>query len=356
MEETDSNSRVASLLAYHLVNLVLQEGCMIANAALESGHPREYLAMGVNAVRSDLTYVIRRGEDTAEGNFIEGTDNAKLESELNNILMTSTPQKNADDKPKIENGQGDDHKQVKQQELNISTSLFINHLFDISELELGISENANHTQNIEYNDFPFSISNVMDCYMNAALDAIRVTEEKEKESVDKQVRISGNSSFTYVEGVFENYEKEEVLYVDHDNSPRTENVYEIPQDPMTSQMALQDEKYRRENFATTSGVSSGSRKSRIVRRWRMQGAKFLACIRGWWRRKSTGKRKEGASTLQRPLSPGARRRACSLLDQRVSPAELPRRAKCNTINEALLNSHHWMDYTFDTKRTDCGDV
>ncbi|XP_063635002.1 uncharacterized protein LOC134805669 [Cydia splendana] len=429
MEESDNNSHVAGLLAYHLVNLVLQEGCMIANAALESGCPREYLSTRVNAVRSDLTFVIRAGEDATYvdpvvDNFIEGADNAKMESEPN-VLMTSTPQKVTDDKPKKENGQGDDYTEEQQYELNNSTSLFINQLFDISDVELGISDHASHAQNTEYNELlPFSIRNVMDFYMNAALDAFRVTEEKERESVDKRVRITGNSSFSYIEEALEDYENDIVFYVDNDDSPCTENVYQIPQDPMTSQMALQcdldnknenselyentyltlnrdyDQCSDEEEFpiledpkemlmqeialltANTSidtgrsydepeedihidykkpreelaGVSTGSRKSKLVRRWRLQGARFLACIRGWWRRKATGKRKAAGSASQRPLSPGVRRRAASLLDQRVSSTVLPCHAKCNTINEALLNSQHWMDYTFETKPNDCGDV
>ncbi|XP_061704701.1 uncharacterized protein LOC133516034 isoform X1 [Cydia pomonella] len=432
MEESDNNSRVAGLLAYHLVNLVLQEGCMIANAALESGRPREYLSSRVNAVRSDLTFIIRAGEDatyvdTAVDNFIEGADNAKIESEPN-VLVTSTPQKVADDKTKKENGQGDDLTEEQQHELNNSTSLFINHLFDISDVELGLSDHTNHAQNAEYNVLsPFCINNVMDFYMNAALDAFRITEEKERESVDKRVRISGNSSFSYIEEALEDYDKDVVFYVHQDDSPCTENVYEIPQDPMTSQMALQcdldnknenselyentyltlnrdydqcsdEEEYPiledpkgmlmqeialltantsidtgrsydesredihndhskpREGLAATSGVSAGSRKSRLVHRWRLQGARFLACIRGWWRRKATGKRKAAESASQRPLSPGVRRRAASLLDHRVSSTVLTCHAKCNTINEALLNSHHWMDYTFETKPNECGDV
>ncbi|XP_061704702.1 uncharacterized protein LOC133525922 isoform X2 [Cydia pomonella] len=361
MEESDNNSRVAGLLAYHLVNLVLQEGCMIANAALESGRPREYLSSRVNAVRSDLTFIIRAGEDatyvdTAVDNFIEGADNAKIESEPN-VLVTSTPQKVADDKTKKENGQGDDLTEEQQHELNNSTSLFINHLFDISDVELGLSDHTNHAQNAEYNVLsPFCINNVMDFYMNAALDAFRITEEKERESVDKRVRISGNSSFSYIEEALEDYDKDVVFYVHQDDSPCTENVYEIPQDPMTSQMALQDHSKPREGLAATSGVSAGSRKSRLVHRWRLQGARFLACIRGWWRRKATGKRKAAESASQRPLSPGVRRRAASLLDHRVSSTVLTCHAKCNTINEALLNSHHWMDYTFETKPNECGDV
>ncbi|XP_063540423.1 uncharacterized protein LOC134749425 [Cydia strobilella] len=428
MEESDNNSRVAGLLAYHLVNLVLQEGCMIANAALESGRPREYLSTRVNTVRSDLTFVIRAGEDAtyidnAVDNFIEKADNAKMESEQN-LLVTSTPQKVEDDKTKKENGQGDDYTEEQKHELNNSTSLFINHLFDISDVELGINDHANHAQNTYNELLPFSISNVMDFYMNAELDAFRITEDKKREPVDKQVRISGNSSFSYIE---EDYENDVVFYIDNDDSPCTENVYQIPQDPMTSQMALQcdldnknenselyentyltlnrdydqcsdeeefpiledpkgmlmqeielltantsidtgrsyeepeegihnDHKKEREDFAATSGISAGSRKSRLVRRWRLQGARVLACIRGWWRRKATGKRKAEGSVSQRPLSPGVRRRAASLLDQRVSSTALPCHAKSNTINEALLNSQLWMDYTFETKPNDCGDV
>ncbi|XP_063367687.1 uncharacterized protein LOC134656096 [Cydia amplana] len=441
MEESDNNSRVAGLLAYHLVNLVLQEGCMIANAALESGSPREYLSTRLNAVRSDLTFVIRAGEDAtysyvdnAVDNYIEGADNAKMESEPN-VLVTSTPQKVADDKTKKENGQGDDYTEEQQHELNNSTSLFINHLFEISDVELGISDHANHTQNTQYNELlPFCISNVMDFYMNAALDAFRITEEKERESVNKRVRISGNSSFSYIGEALEDYENDVVFYVDNDDSPCTENVYQIPQDPMTSQMALQcdldnknenselyentyltlnrdydqcseeefpiledpkgmlmqeialltantsidtgrsydeseedihnvmfllminDHKKAREDLAAASGVSASFRKSRLVRRWRLQGARVLACIRGWWRRNAAGKRKAEGSAGQRALSPGARRRAASLQDQRVSSTVLPGHAKCNTIDEALLNSQHWMDYTFETKPNDCGDV
>lgn len=51
-----------------------------------------------------------------------------------------------------------------------------------------------------------------------------------------------------------------------------------------------------------------------------------------------------------PLSPDARRRASSLLDNRLqrplSPSN-PVMWKFNTVNEALVNSNRWKDYTFD---------
>lgn len=51
-----------------------------------------------------------------------------------------------------------------------------------------------------------------------------------------------------------------------------------------------------------------------------------------------------------PLSPEARRRAASLLDQRhlYSPGA-PRSVvwKFNTVNEAMVNSAKWKEYTFE---------
>lgn len=59
-----------------------------------------------------------------------------------------------------------------------------------------------------------------------------------------------------------------------------------------------------------------------------------------------------------PLSPDARRRAASLLDQRLLRSPSPNRGavwKFNTVNEALVHSSRWKGYTFDVKPEECGE-
>lgn len=60
-----------------------------------------------------------------------------------------------------------------------------------------------------------------------------------------------------------------------------------------------------------------------------------------------------------PLSPDARRRASSLLDNRLLRSPSPCRAviwKFNTVNESLVNSNYWKEYTFDPKSEGCAEA
>ncbi|CAK1579378.1 unnamed protein product [Parnassius mnemosyne] len=110
-------------------------------------------------------------------------------------------------------------------------------------------------------------------------------------------------------------------------------------------------------LAATSAVSASvvSRKSGLVKRCRLQGARLLSCLRGWWwRRKLPGGRKEpripGALRGQYPLSPSTRVRAASLLDHRriLSPSLSRSNVwKFNTINETVVNSAHLKEYAFE---------
>lgn len=60
-----------------------------------------------------------------------------------------------------------------------------------------------------------------------------------------------------------------------------------------------------------------------------------------------------------PLSPDARRRAASLLDQRRLGSPTPSSQhlvwKFNTVSEALVNSSRWKNYTFDVTPDECGE-
>lgn len=59
-----------------------------------------------------------------------------------------------------------------------------------------------------------------------------------------------------------------------------------------------------------------------------------------------------------PLSPDARRRAASLLDQRLLRSPSPSRDvvwKFNTVNESFVHSSRWKGYTFDVKPDECGE-
>ncbi|CAH2040546.1 unnamed protein product, partial [Iphiclides podalirius] len=119
------------------------------------------------------------------------------------------------------------------------------------------------------------------------------------------------------------------------------------------------EKIEHKDLAATSAVSPStiSRKSGIVRRCRLQGARFLSCLRGWWwRRKLPGRRKEprlpGTVRGQCPLTPSAKQRAASLMDHRLARSPSPSRCpvwKFNTINEAMVNSAQWNEYAFEMK-------
>ncbi|KAI8420882.1 hypothetical protein MSG28_008067 [Choristoneura fumiferana] len=438
-EEGESSYRVAGLLAFHLVSQVLDEAHIIANAAAESGRPWHYLSMRKN-MPPDMTYVIPPGQEftTPPGDFIEGNESAKME--MDNLLVTSTPQKIIDDKSKIETiiGQGDEDVDAGQSDLNNSTSMFINHLFDMSDVEHGICDNtAIIEKNIQANELLSQVvTEIKEQYNDTMLhtyDRIDQTEEEAVGLTDKSYRSTDNSSFSLLaDESHEGIGKDVMFYVDDDVPTCTDMVYETPQDPMTSQRALQhyeeleeikienSELYenayltmnrdydqcsdedgypilqdpkgmimqeielltadtsvdtntpcdepeedsstkQRGDLQATSAVSASSRKSSLVHKCRLQGARLLACLRGWWRRKAPSKRKEGRVPGPRrgrcPMSPDARRRrASSMQGPPLSPVPSCVTWKFNTLNEALVNSSVWKDYTFETKPNDCGDL
>ncbi|KAJ2947493.1 hypothetical protein O0L34_g17279 [Tuta absoluta] len=136
------------------------------------------------------------------------------------------------------------------------------------------------------------------------------------------------------------------------------------EDTNSSYREKEDERKQLAATSAISGASSSRNKSRVslVSRCRTQGARLLSCLRGWWRRKTPGKRKEarpsGSVRGICPLSPHARRRASSLLDQRKTYSPLQSRSvvwKFNTVNEALVNSSKWKDYAFDANADGCGE-
>ncbi|KAI5631669.1 hypothetical protein NE865_15628 [Phthorimaea operculella] len=136
------------------------------------------------------------------------------------------------------------------------------------------------------------------------------------------------------------------------------------EDTNSSYREAEEERKQLAATSAISGASSSRIKSRVslVSRCRTQGARLLSCLRGWWRRKTPGKRKEarapGSTRGICPLSPHARRRASSLLDQRKTYSPLQSRSvvwKFNTVNEALVNSSKWKDYAFDANADGCGE-
>ncbi|XP_052739807.1 uncharacterized protein LOC112043597 [Bicyclus anynana] len=155
------------------------------------------------------------------------------------------------------------------------------------------------------------------------------------------------------------------LTLNRDYEPCSDEEEPVLQDPKTVPMQevelltantssenveLHQEKKELGSCAMSTSVA-GSRKSSLVHRCRIQGARLLSCFRGWWwRRKLPGKRKvpraPGSIRGLCPLSPDVRRRAASLLDQRHLGSPTPSTSlawKFNTINESLVNSSRWKE-------------
>ncbi|XP_035440819.1 uncharacterized protein LOC118269680 [Spodoptera frugiperda] len=453
--EQACDPRLAAMLAAHLVSQVLDEAFVIANATAEKGekgHPWHYQSMLKNfesdkqcdADDEDTSFEASKGDsDIVNENKIE---------HVANVVASSTPEKVTDDLQKNKPepnliGQGDEELDLRQNELTKSTSMFINHLFDMSEVEKVIifDDTEIMQNNSEPNELLTEAMNkIMESYVNTALG---MTMEQPSHSmagmtsvlVEKTENSPEPSEYSFLTDAFaEDISKDVAFYIHDDGSgdidrssarshlvpnveirelceddipeklvesndvARYENAFlslnrdyeqnsedevdpilEDPKGMTLQEVELMTADTSEENLSTNrdeeshicpmmkelvaaeSGVSavpSGSKKSSLVSRCRSQGARLLACIRGWWRRRTPGKRKENrvpfAARGLCPLSPDARRRAASLLDQRLLRSPSPSRDvvwKFNTVNESFVHSSRWKGYTFDVKPDECGE-
>ncbi|KAJ8724430.1 hypothetical protein PYW08_015904 [Mythimna loreyi] len=457
--EQTRDPRLAALLAVHLVSQVLDEASVIANATRETGRPWRQHSMLKNleidklgdADDEDTSFEASKGDSDIvnENKMVQGA----------NMVATSTPEKvasnfHSDDlqKNKPETsfiGQGDEEIDLRQTELKKSTSMFINHLFDMSDVEkvTACDDSEIVQNNPEPNDRLVEATiKILESFVNTAIgvttELTSLAEPSQSSADVVPLERSSNSEYSseysfLTDAYTENIGKDMAFYIDDDGAgddivrncgdshvvpavkirelddeipeklvesmdvARYENAYltlnrdydqnsddeidQILEDPkgMTLQeVELMTAHTSDENLSThaepepevcpkikelaaTSGVSadpSGSKKSSLVSKCRSQGARLLACIRGWWRRRTPGRRKENRIPFVArglcPLSPDARRRAASLLDQRLIRSPSPTRAgvwKFNTVNEALVNSSRWKNYTFDVKPDECGE-
>ncbi|XP_037302190.1 uncharacterized protein LOC119192480 [Manduca sexta] len=383
--------RVAALKAIHLVSQILDEAYVIANAARESGEPWLYISM-LKSLRNERSYDV----DDEDTTFVASKDSDLNENKMEmvaNVIATSTPQKIAGDRSYTTEsnfiGQGDEEIDLEQGHLANSTSVFINNLFDMSEVEHVIfcDDNiAKHTT--ESNELlTQTMTKIMESYINTALGIAfeehpvnygvseipsRSTEYSEYSFLGDAIPadITKNIGFCIQENTkCVNEQSGDIAATSTMHNPEVSMnaVEEFYVDVNKGdEVALYENTYLTLNLLgepitipAISGVQSASRKVGLVRRCRDQGARIWSRLRGWWRRKTPGKHIKGTrvSTLGHgmcPLSPDARRRAASLLDQRLLRSPSPSRPtiwKFNTVNEALVNSSRWKEYTFD-ERTD----
>ncbi|XP_060802234.1 uncharacterized protein LOC106137631 [Amyelois transitella] len=442
------DTRLAALMAVQLVRQVLDEAYVIANAANESGMPWRCLSM----VKKLSTESIGVEEEISYATYREDCEdnmNKNDAEDLISTVVTSTPQKVPVEILKIKTdtnliGQGDEEIDTQENELNNSTATFINHLFDMSDVERVIICDDSEfipSSNKPCNFPPLQdITKMMESYVNAALSMAFVTETQDTDiCVTKESSMSTDYSgysflsdafdiedageelaFVIDDGITDMISATQVITVENvielqekpkdDDAPKTTDsivnvmkkqetvLYEDAyltlnrdyeqcseeEDPVlldpkglamqevelltaqTSEEDLQSAAEKKCNeMAATSAVSAVSRKSKssLVSRCRSQGARLLACLRGWWRRKTPGKRKEtrfsGSIRDICPLSPDARLRATSMLDQRRLGSPSPNHSvvwKFNTVNEALVNSSRWKEYTFDVKPDECEEL
>ncbi|XP_047521004.1 uncharacterized protein LOC125060248 isoform X2 [Pieris napi] len=292
--------RAATVMAIHLVQQVLDEAYIIANAAHDSGEPWQYVS-GLTKLRR-CTIDETNEEDKA---FPMLAVNIYTDSKLYvtpSKVVTSTPQK-----------------------------------------ATGISENPNDHTLIGQGDEEFIMPDV---------DA----------TINKRDFARYEKAFLTLNRDFEQYSDDDEEPVLQD--PKGLNLQEIELMTRDSSKDTSPVKeVKKKEFAAVSGVSSsafGSKKSSIVRRCKTQGARLMACLRSWWwRRKIPGKRRESRVSDSRrgvcPRSPEARRRAASLLDERQLRSPSPTRSviwKFNTINEALVHSTQWKEFNSDMKPND----
>ncbi|CAK1544053.1 unnamed protein product [Leptosia nina] len=414
---SDQNDpRVATVLAVHLVRQVLDEAYIIANAAHDSGQPWQYVS-GLRKMRRCNLNETYEADSTALPllTFNKKYYEAKL-FQTTSKVATSTPQKVSGHSTSLNEhtliGQGDEEYNMDTDESK-STSLFITNLFDMSDVErdLNITEPDLIQEKVEPNNLVMiAMKKIMDSFVDSAMDTVLDKEIKKESSPDMTI----TSSYSFLEDAeiddvseIENtldFKTEETQIAtsskqvpDQSETPNKQDFVRYEKAFLTlnlSKILLGDEQYsedddepvlqdpkglslqeielmtrgssgdimpdakvmKNKEFAAISGVSSAglvSKKSSIVRCCRTQGARLLACLRGWWwRRKLPGKRREarmhGSKRVVCPLSPDTRRRAASLLDQRRLRSPSPSQSviwKFNTINEALVHSAHWKEFS-----------
>ncbi|CAH3982228.1 uncharacterized protein LOC123714084 [Pieris brassicae] len=405
-EIQQGDPRAATVMAIHLVRQVLDEAYIIANAAHDSGEPWQYVS-GLTKLRR-CTIDETNEEDKA---FPMLAVNIYTDSKLYKTpskVVTSTPQKAAgisvspNDHTLI--GQGDEEF-IGDTDESKSTSMFITHLFDMSDVERDMSFNEPVLEQNEPNNLiMISMKKIMDSFVDSAMNSAFGNETLETDLKESSDTITSSYSFlddatneeilpntsrhdetyskmpnvdaTINKQDFARYEKAFLSlnrdfeqYSDDDEEPVLQdpkglNLQEIELMTRDSSKDISPVKeVKKKEFAAVSGVSSsalGSKKSSIVRRCKTQGARLMACLRSWWwRRKIPGKRREFRVADSRrgvcPLSPEARRRAASLLDERQLRSPTPTRSviwKFNTINEALVHSAQWKEFTSDMKSND----
>ncbi|XP_013173955.1 PREDICTED: uncharacterized protein LOC106122506 [Papilio xuthus] len=427
--DEETNSTAATSLAVHLVSQVLDEACIIVNAAKEFGQPwRSVSKLNVDSTvkreNDNSTFSIERG-DNDDVNIIHGS----------NTIATSTPQKLTEEirrNVKTDTyiiGQGDEEicteQDVQDQsDFNKSTSTFINRLFDMSDVEY-VADDEDRT-NGSNEILMEEIMNIVTLCVDSALSVVIDKENKTNDDVQNTIETSHSSehsSYSFLDDAlshnvakniafliddaptnskdqisdstfafgeeainvnfkehtqtneieyyehayvtlnrdYEQYSDEEV-FIHQDSKSLTLQDVELSQGKTSSLKLPATDKVDYKDLATTSAVSASavSRKSSLVRRCRLQGARLLACLRGWWwRRKLPGRHKvprmPGAVRGHCPLSPSARLRAASLLDHRLIRSPSPSRPiiwKFNTINETIVNSAQWNEYTNQIKRED----
>ncbi|KAL4711403.1 hypothetical protein ACJJTC_016157 [Scirpophaga incertulas] len=430
-KEDENNSscdhRIAALLAVHLVKQVLDEAHIIVN-----GDPEADLQWkSVNKTKA-IKSCERNGHTQ---DLVSPADEKDLTNMLKNEIYngtnvaTSTPQKIKDVKTTPDNliGQDDSGLCFMENQNETSTSLYINNLFDMTEVENAItSEDSPKIEPKDETDqkqlITEAMNNIMVSYVNTALSIAFMQDVlKTEPDVGNHSPITNRSSNSALADVGEtdvynamgdvafcvdngvpsevgNIEEfvvkadkisEQTLDTNVEQNKndiaRFENAYitlnrdfdqcsegdgNIVQDPkgvlqevelspvQTSNknslevISCEDKSELKAESAITT--SAKSRKSTLAQRCRTQGSRLLACLRGWWRRKTPGKRKEarvpGSMRGLCPLSPDARRRAASLLDERrLGKSPTPSQQvvwKFNTVSEALVNSTRW-NYTFE---------
>ncbi|XP_068626828.1 uncharacterized protein [Battus philenor] len=318
----------------------------------------------------------------------------------------------------------DQDEMQEQSSLSKSTSTFINRLFDMSDVECIPDENENKVETYDSltDDVTDILMSCLDKAFSFIFKNETTTTENSNTNIES-LQSSDYSSYSLLEDAFSsNFIRNTSLCIDEDgatnsnikicdskysvfgDNPEHMNFNKIAetndvafyekayvtlnrdydqyseeefvnQDPKTlilqdveltcnktSSVHLPIDKVGYKDLASTSVVpaSTVSRKSSLVRRCRLQGARLLSCLRGWWwRRKLPGRHKEprmpGSIRGQCPLSPSVRLRASSLLDHRLIRTPSPSRPivwKFNTINETMVNSAQWNEYTFQRKSDD----
>ncbi|XP_045767563.1 uncharacterized protein LOC123868926 [Maniola jurtina] len=413
-ENPDHDPYIAALLAVTLVGQVLDEASVIANAAKDSGQdmsqPWHYVSSLKKLHSSRLNELY---DDDMTFMSVSNGDSQYLNDNIGNLsvaVVTSTPQKAPVHAIKSRNesviiGQGDEEFEESNTELRKSTSMIINHLFDMSNVIEHVHI-CNQTEVVpinrgsDRNEFLINdMTKIMDSYVDNALNIVfgQESQEDNSQEIYYETSVSDKSSYSFLsdypdipKDVFFNVTDEVVgeetgneelaeienkkkkintevafyenayLTLNRDYEQYSEDDEPVLQDPKaiplqevelltanTSSEDIEPSQVKKELASSGMPTSeAGSRKSSLVRRCRIQGARMLSCLRRWWwRRKLPGRRKvpcaPGSLRGLCPLSPDARRRAASLLDQRHLRTPSPSTSmvwKFNTVNEALTRA------------------